>query len=127
MSLLSPGSLSSHDFEFFEEESNSSTIFSQSPIGFFPPSTSFNSNIPTYSESTRIDSLEDNFCSFLNDFDSDSPLINDSISGDKSFSTSVEDTRPNLTFDDISDASFFDISSQLDENIYDADLFSTMK
>ena len=124
MSLLSPGSLSSHDFDFFEEESNCSTIFSQSPVGFFPPASR---NIPTYSESTRIDSLDDNFSSFLNDFDSDSPLINDSISGDKSFSTSVDDTRPNLTFDDISDASFFDISNQLDENIYDADLFSSMK
>ena len=74
-----------------------------------------------------MDSLEDNFSSFLNDFDSDSPLISDSsISRDKSFSTSLEDTRPSLTFQDISDASFFDISSQLDENIYDADLFATM-
>ena len=124
-SLLSPGSLSSHDFEFFEEESNGSTIFSQSPVGFFP--SSGQASVPHYSESTRLDSLEDNFSSFLNDFDSDSPLINDSISGDKSFSTSLEDTRPSLTFQDISDASFFDISSQLDENIYDADLFSTMK
>ena len=126
-SLLSPGSLSSHDFEFFEEESNGSTIFSQSPVtpGLFPPSEP--SFVPNYSESTRLDSLEDNFSSFLNDFDSDSPLINDSISGDKSFSTSLEDTRPSLTFQDISDASFFDISSQLDENIYDADLFATMK
>lgn len=127
MSLLSPGSLSSHDFEFFEEESNSSTIFSQSPVGFFPSSSGRSRNIPMYSESTRLDSLDDNFCSFLNDFDSDSPLINDSISGDKSFSTPLDEVRPNLTFDDISDASFFDISSQLDENIYDADLFSTMK
>ena len=126
-SLLSPGSLSSHDFEFFEEESNGSTIFSQSPVtpGLFPPSDP--AFVQNYSESTRLDSLEDNFSSFLNDFDSDSPLINDSISGDKSFSTSLEDTRPSLTFQDISDASFFDISSQLDENIYDADLFATMK
>ena len=133
-SLLSPGSLSSHDFEFFEEESNGSTIFSQSPVTpspLFPPSVSASeplTSLPHYSESTRLDSLEDNFSSFLNDFDSDSPLINDSISGDKSFSTSLEDTRPSLTFQDISDASFFDISSQLDENIYDADLFAaTMK
>ena len=128
MSLLSPGSLSSQDLEFFEEESNSSrSMFSQSPVAFFPPTPSFQPH--TFSESTRLDSLEDNFSSFLNDFDSDSPLINDSISGDKSFSSSLEDTRtrPNLTFDDISDASFFDISSQLDENIYDADLFSSMK
>ena len=102
-------------------------MFSQSPVAFFPPTPSFQPH--TFSESTRLDSLEDNFSSFLNDFDSDSPLINDSISGDKSFSSSLEDTRPrpNLTFDDISDASFFDISSQLDENIYDADLFSSMK
>ena len=126
-SLLSPGSLSSHDFDFFEEESNCSTILSQSPgAGLLP--TSHSRSVPhNYSESTRLDSLDDNFCSFLNDFDSNGPLINDSISADKSFSTSLEDSRPQLTFNDISDPSFFDISSQLDENIYDADLFSSIK
>ena len=128
-SLLSPGSLSSHDFDFFEEDSNCSTILSGSPgVGATPILHSRRSNIPNnYSESTRLDALDDNFCSFLNEFDSDGPLINDSISGDKSFSTSLEEARPNLTFNDISDASFFDISSQLDENIYDADLFSSLK
>lgn len=90
--------------------------------------TSHSRTVPhNYSESTRLDSLDDNFCSFLNDFDSNGPLINDSISADKSFSTSLEDSRPQLTFNDISDPSFFDISSQLDENIYDADLFSSIK
>lgn len=128
-SLLSPGSLSSHDFDFFEEDSNCSTILSGSPgVGSNNFLHSRRSNVPNnYSESTRLDALDDNFCSFLNEFDSDGPLINDSISGDKSFSTSLEETRPNLTFNDISDASFFDISSQLDENIYDADLFSSLK
>ena len=117
MSLLSPGSLHSHDFEFFEDESNGSTVVSSNTnlsAGYSSDSTS------------GLDSI-DNFSSFLTDLDSDSPLINNNISGDKSFSTSSDDFRANLTLDDISDSSFFDISSQLDDNIYDADLFSTMK
>ena len=117
MSLLSPSSLHSHDFEFFEDSSNGSTVVSS------------NTNLSAGYSSDSTSGLEsiDDFSSFLTDLDSDSPLINNNISGDKSFSTSSDDFRPNLTLDDISDSSFFDISSQLDDNIYDADLFSTMK
>ena len=117
MSLLSPSSLHSHDFEFFEDSSNGSTVVSS------------NTNLSAGYSSDSTSGLEslDDFSSFLTDLDSDSPLINSNISGDKSFSTSSDDFRPNLTLDDISDSSFFDISSQLDDNIYDADLFSTMK
>ena len=117
MSLLSPGSLHSHDFEFFEDESNGSTVLSS------------NTNLSAgySSDSTGLESI-DNFSSFLTDLDSDSPLINNHISGDKTFSSSSDDFRSNLSsLHDISDASFFDISGQLDDNIYDADLFSTMK
>jgi len=124
MSLLSPGSLSSHDFEFFEDESNSSTSLSRSPVDLFHSSFDIS---PNYSsdESPGMDVL-DQFGSFLNDFDSDSPLINDTFGGEKSFSRSIEDTySQNLTLDDISDSSFFDISHQLDEEIYSADLFAS--
>ena len=118
MSLLSPGSLHSHDFEFFEDESNGSTVVSSQ------------TNLSTgySSDSTGLESME-NFSSFLTELDSDSPLINNHISGDKTFSPSSDDFRPNLSsLQDISDAScFFDISGQLDDNIYDADLFSNMK
>lgn len=124
MSLLSPGSLSSQDFEFFEDESNSSSSLSQSPVDLFHSSFDIS---PSYSsdESPGMDVL-DHFGSFLNDFDSDSPLINDTIGGAKSFSRSSDETySQNLTLDDISDSSFFDISHQLDEEIYNADLFAS--
>jgi len=128
MSLLSPGSLSSQDFEFFEDESNSSTVLSRSPVDLFHSSFDIS---PSYSsdESPAMDVL-DHFGSFLNDFDSDGPLINDTMGGEKSFSRSSDETyshSQNLTLDDISDSSFFDISHQLDEEIYNADLFASMK
>jgi len=124
MSLLSPGSLSSQDFEFFEDESNSSSSMSCSPVDLFHSSFDIS---PNYSsdESPSMDVL-DHFGSFLNDFDSDGPLINDAVGGEKSFSRSSEPTySQNLTLDDISDSSFFDISHQLDEEIYSADLFAS--
>ena len=125
--LLSPGgSSSSHDLDLFEEESNSSSGLSLTNGEFFQSSLNVS---PEYSaESPNLDSFE-HFGSFLNDFDSDGPLINDSVGGEKSFSPSSDEimNSRNITLDDISDSSFFDISHQLDEDIYDADLFASMK
>jgi len=124
MSLLSPGSLSSQDLEFFEDESNCSSSLSRSPVDLFHSSFDIS---PNYSsdESPAMDAL-DHFGSFLNDLDYDSPLIDESIGGQKSLSRSSEEIFPqNPSLDDISDSSFFDISHQLDEEIYSADLFAS--
>jgi len=131
MSLLSPGSLSSQDFEFFEDESNSSSSLSRSPVDLFHSSLtlspSYSSISPSYSsdESPAMEVL-DHFGSFLNDLDYDSPLMDETIGGQKSLSRSSEEIfSQNPTLHDISDSSFFDISHQLDEEIYSADLFAS--
>ena len=119
-SFLSPCSLSSPESIFFEDDSNSSgSLIDSSPLDMFHSSFDFTpSSSPCESLSGR-----EPLGTFLSDLDSGSPLMSESI-GQKSFSDSGY-LGSNLTLDDISDSSFFDISHQLDEELYSADLFAS--
>jgi hypothetical protein len=119
--LLSP---SATDSDMFEDSSNCSTSYNTtSPTldMFSSPTIS-----PSYSEA---ESPSDSFSSFLTDFDSTNPLLHDPLEGTKSFSRQAEVAEESymhhLTLDDISDSSFFDISHQLDDDLYSTDLFSS--
>ena len=124
-SFLSPCSLSSpEEVDFFEEDSNcSSSLIDSSPLDMFQSSFDLS---PTCSPSeTCVDQI-DTLGSFLSDIDSEGPLMSESIGGQKSFADRGSSyPSSNLTLDDISDSSFFDISHQLDEEIYSADLFAS--
>ena len=124
-SFLSPCSLSSpeEDFFFEDDSSSSSSLMDSSPLDMFHSSFDLS---PSCSPSgslaggKSLDSLD----SFLSDIDSEGPLISESIGGQKSFAAAGY-LGQNLTLNDISDSSFFDISHQLDEELYSADLFAS--
>lgn len=120
-SFLSPCSLSSPEEDFFEDDSNSSSSLmdsSSSPLDMFPSSMDLSPSCSP-GEPRGLDTLG----SFLSDLDSEGPLMSEAVGGQKSFAEGF--LSQSLTLDDISDSSFFDISHQLDEELYSADLFAS--
>ena len=123
-SFLSPCSLSSPEEDFFEDDSNSScSLIDSSPLDMFQSSFDLSPSCSPCETSVGSDQI-DNLGSFLSDIDSEGPLMSESIGGQKSFAEGGYPSS-NLTLDDISDSSFFDISHQLDEELYSADLFAS--
>lgn len=110
--------------DFFEDDSNSScSLIDSSPLDMFQSSFDLSPSCSPCETSVGSDQI-DNLGSFLSDIDSEGPLMSESIGGQKSFAEGGYPSS-NLTLDDISDSSFFDISHQLDEELYSADLFAS--
>jgi hypothetical protein len=121
-SFLSPCSLSSPEEDFFEDDSNSSSsLIDSSPLDMFHSSFDLSPGCSPGDSGCGAESME-MLGSFLSDLDTESsgllePREHKSLDG--SF------LPQSLTLDDISDSSFFDISHQLDEELYSADLFAS--